>query len=61
MLDQSNQEKMVYSVMRLEPKHVDAILEETGLTVAQLIPVLMQLEQQGYIRQVGQNYFSVAL
>ncbi|MDD5948515.1 MAG: DNA-processing protein DprA [Lachnospiraceae bacterium] len=54
-------EKMVYSVMRLEPKHVDAILEETGLTIAQLIPVLMQLEQQGYIRQVGQNYFSVAL
>ncbi len=54
-------EKMVYSVLGLEPKYIDIIIEETQLDAGQLLPVLMRLERQGYIKQIRPNYYCVAL
>lgn len=54
-------DKIVYSVLRLEPKYIDIIIEETRLPIAQLIPILMRLEKEGYIKQIRQNYYSVVI
>ena len=56
-----NQEKMVYSVLRLEPKYIDTIIEETGLSLTALMPLLLHLQQQGDIRQPRRNYYSVVI
>lgn len=56
-----NIEKMVYSVLGFEAKYIDIIIEETGLSVAQLLPVLIQLEQRELIRQPRPNYYCVCV
>lgn len=53
--------KMVYSCMRLEPKYIDTIIEETHLSISELLPILMELERQGYVKQTRRNYYSVVL
>ena len=54
-------EKMVYSVLRLEPKYIDTIIEETQLPVSEVMTLLMSLEMKGYIKQAKRNYYSVNL
>ena len=54
-------EKIVYSVLRLEPKYIDTIIEETQLPISELLPALMHLEKEGYIKQIRQNYYSVKI
>lgn len=56
-----NIEKMVYSVLGFEAKYIDIIIEETGLSVAQLLPVLIELEQRKLIRQPRPNYYCVCV
>ena len=54
-------EKIVYSVLRLEPKYIDNIIEETQLPIAEVMNVLMNLEIKGYVKQAKRNYYSVNL
>jgi DNA processing protein len=54
-------EKMVYSVLGLEPKYIDTIMGETQLSIAELMPVLMRLERAGYIKQGLNHHYSIVL
>lgn len=54
-----NIEKMVYSVLSFEAKYIDIIIEETGLAVGELFPVLMRLEQRKLIAQPRPNYYCI--
>lgn len=54
----ANDEKIIYSCLRLEPKQLEEILSETGLSVNQAMWGLMQLELKGYISQPQKNYYS---
>ncbi len=53
----ANEEKIIYSCLRLEPKQLEEILSETGLSVNQGMWALLQLELGGYISQPQKNYY----
>lgn len=50
-------EKMVYSVLSLEAKFVDEIVESTSLSVQETLSALFALELKGYVKQVVKNYY----
>ena len=50
-------EKMVYSVLSLEAKFVDEIIESTKLCVQETLSALFSLELKGYVKQVVKNYY----
>ena len=50
-------EKKVYEILDLEPRHFDEILNKSNLSIDELLVVLTSLELNGIIRQVsGQKY-----
>ena len=51
-------ELQVYDCLELMPKHIEEILQETGLTMEQVSEVLFQLQLTGCIKQVAGNYYS---
>ncbi len=51
------EEKMVYSCVRLEPRHIDDICRELDLRVSDILGVLFDLEQKGMIKQPVRNHF----
>lgn len=53
----ANEEKIIYSCLGLEPKQLEEILSETGLSVNQAMLALLQLELGGYISQPQKNYY----
>ncbi len=52
-------EKMVYSLLRLDPKHFDMLVWESNLSPQELTSVLAKLESDGWIRQPIPNYYTV--
>ncbi len=54
----ANDEKIIYSCLGLEPKQLEEILSETGLSVKQAMVALLQLELGRYISQPQKNYYS---
>lgn len=48
---------MVYSVLSLEAKFVDEIVESTSLSVQETLSALFALELKGYVKQVVKNYY----
>ena len=52
-------EKVVYALCRLDAKHFDVLLSESGMGVAELAETLNSLEQKGIIRQVIPNHYSL--
>lgn len=50
-------ENMVYSCLCLYPKSVHIIIEETGLTVTEVLRGLVSLEMDGLIREVGKHTY----
>lgn len=50
-------EKIVYSVLSLEPKHIDQILHDSNMVMTQVISVLVKMELDGYVRQPIKNYY----
>ena len=54
-------EKIVYSCLGLETKYIDCIMNESGLTVAEVLSALYQLERKGFIQQEVRNYFHIRL
>lgn len=50
-------EKLVYSIMDSEPRHISSISEETGLGSTELFRILLKLEIEGFVKRVGFEYF----
>ncbi len=50
-------EKMVYSCVRLELKHVDDICAELDIEASEVVNALFALEEKQLIRQVIKNYY----
>ncbi len=57
----ANEEKIVYSMLRLEPKHIDEIIREGNMSVQEALKVLFLLEDKGLIKQVIKNYFVITV
>ncbi len=53
----ANNEKMVYSCLDLSPKHLEYVIEKTGLDYSQVIGIILDLELKGFIKQVSGNYY----
>ncbi len=51
-------EKIVYSTLSLEPKHIDQIFRETNMVMTQLLSILVRLELAGYVRQPIKNHYT---
>jgi len=52
-----NTEKLVYSRLDLQPKHLSCLAEETGMPVPELINQLIILEMKGIAREVSKNHY----
>ncbi|MGF0031962.1 DNA-processing protein DprA [Bariatricus sp. SGI.154] len=50
-------ENMVYSCLDLFPKGISQLIDETGLSVQEILERLITLELKGYIREVSKNYY----
>ena len=50
-------ENIVYSCLDLHPRNVDWLIGKTGMSVAELLDILMQLELKGFIREISKNYY----
>ncbi len=53
-------EKMVYASLRLMPKHIEEIREETGLLPEVLSAALETLSSYGCIKRYGQAYYALS-
>lgn len=51
------EERLVYSVVDLLPKHIEEILSDTQMDVVSLFAVLAKLESLGLVREVHKNYY----
>jgi len=54
-------EKMVYSCLDLQPKFIDRIVEESGLSLGECLTLLLELELGGYIVQTAGHYYAKKL
>ncbi|HPO62257.1 MAG TPA: DNA-processing protein DprA [Candidatus Kapabacteria bacterium] len=53
----SPQEKIVYDNLNFEPKHIDTILQETGLDISELLVSLLNLEFRNLVKQLPGKYY----
>lgn len=51
------EERLVYSVVDLLPKHIEEILSDTQLDIVRLFGILAKLERLGVVREVHKNYY----
>lgn len=51
------EERLVYSVVDLLPRHIEEILSETKLDIGRLCSVLARLESLGLVKEVHKNYY----
>lgn len=54
-------EKMVYSCLDLQPKFIDRIVEESGLSLGECLTLLLELELGGHIVQTTSHYYAKKL
>ncbi len=52
------EETLLYSGLDFVPKYLDTIIEETGLSVSQVLSVLDGLKRKKLVRESYKNYFS---
>lgn len=52
-----NTQKVVYDCLRLEPKHIDTIVMETGLSISEVLAVLTILEVKKEIIQTQKSFY----
>jgi len=50
-------QNMVYSQMCFQPKGINELIEETNLTVGEIMDVLVSLELEGYIKEISKNNY----
>ncbi len=51
------EEMLLYSVLDLQPKNINEIINATGFETSECIRLLAGLEEGGYIRETFQNYY----
>jgi len=50
-------EQRIYEMLSYEAQSVDAVIEQTGLSAAQVTATMLALELRGYVRQLpGPQY-----
>lgn len=49
--------KIVYACLSLEPKHIEEIACQSGLSMNFVMEQLLMLELRGYIKQITKNYY----
>jgi DNA processing protein len=55
----NDQEKKIFSLLSLEGRHIDSLIENSNLSPAQVSATLLQLELRGLVRQLsGKLYIS---
>ncbi|MBN2382059.1 DNA-processing protein DprA [bacterium] len=55
-------QQLIYSLLSDEPKHIDLIQRQSGLSASQLAPVLLKLELDGLLKQLpGKMYLKCYL
>lgn len=52
----SNAEKL-YSMLNFEPIHIDMLMQQSEIDISNLLVVLLELEFNGYIRQLPGKYY----
>lgn len=57
----AKEEKMVYSCLDLQPKNLEEIISRSGLSVAECMCALLELESKGYIVQTSHQYYGKKL
>lgn len=57
----AKREKMLYSVLDLQPKHLEDIARESGLSLSESMMILLDLEIKGFAAGSGGNYYSKCL
>ena len=50
-------ERLVYSMLDLTPKHLDSIIEETNLNFMEVISILSDLQREGWVKEIYKNYY----
>lgn len=53
-------ENIVYSCLRLQPKHLEEIRNETKLPATELMQLLLSLTLKGYVRELQKNYYIIS-
>jgi DNA processing protein len=54
------EEKIVYANLSLEEKHINRLVQETGMEIGKVMQILFRLEEKGLAGQTGQ-YFHLLL
>lgn len=49
--------ELIYNLLTYEPLHIDSILQQSNLEISMLLVVLLELEFNGYIRQLPGKYY----
>ncbi len=57
----AKKEKMVYSCLDLQPKYIDRIVEDSGLSLGECLTLLLELELGGHIIQTAGHYYAKKL
>lgn len=52
-----NTEKLLYSVLDLQPRHLSQLAGMTGLIIPELVDQLIQLEMKGIVKEISKNYY----
>ena len=50
-------ENMLYSMLDLQPKNIQHIIEETGLGIIPVSELLMELQMKGLVAECGKNHY----
>ncbi len=53
----AKKEKIVYSLLDLQPKFIDQVVEESGLPLGECMTILLELELKGYVMQPTGHYY----
>ncbi len=61
MMGLAKNEKMVYSFLDFQPKYIDQIVRECGLSFTEVLEILFALESKGFIIQPMNHYYSKKL
>ena len=53
----AKKEKMVYACLDFKPKHLDEIIEKSGLGISECMGILLELELSGYVFRSANHYY----
>lgn len=57
----AKKEKMVYSFIDLQPKHLEEIVRQSGIPLSECMMILLDLELKGFIVRTGGNHYEKKL